>query len=342
MTTSRTQSTVQSAFEAHELAIRVPDVQNREAKALHPRVREQIAQLLGISVDDTFLNGSYRRKTQIAPLTDIDIIVVLGKADVLPIWLPADQVLARVAAAACACEIVRRVEKVGVRAVMCVLWGTDITVDLVPALKNPGDDRLWLCCNKPEEGLNTWTMEHPRGQIQAAADANEASEGVYIRLVRIAKSWNCSVSDGDEKLLPSYAIEAAVHAALGGRGIDYAPGLAEALALLRDHLVKRWALSDPGNPENDVLERLDESRRGRAIPVVEEAAEHAERALGVSEAAALEIWQDLLGPTFPGPGQRTGAMSAALRAGTVGASAAGLSIGSPARAISKKPRSWRP
>ncbi|WP_217923122.1 nucleotidyltransferase domain-containing protein [Miltoncostaea oceani] len=331
-------SSVQEAFEAHERAIRVSGDQNAEAKRIHPLVREQVAEQLGIPVADTFLSGSYRRKTQIAPLGDVDVMLVVGDVRHRP---PPDEELARIARAAAGSKIVRRVKKIGVRAVTCVIEGSPIEVDLVPAREHDLDDRLWLCRNKPEEGLCDWTLEHPRGQIQAAADANASSGGTYIRAVRIAKSWNCRMVEGDEKLLPSYAIEAATHGALGGREHDYDQGMALTLEALAEHLGERRPLPDPGWPERDVLELLADDRRARAIPVAAAAAEAARAALDLPSEEALAAWEQLLGPTFPGPGQRPGTVAASLRAGTAGVAGAGLSLAPGARAIAKSPRAWR-
>ena len=337
-----TESAVQEAFEAHERAIRVPDAQNDEAKGLHPPLREEVTGRPGLRYEDSFLNGSYRRKTQIAPLGDLDVVIVLGPVrGRMPLESPA-HALERIAEAALACKAVRRIEPIGVRAVTCVLWDSDITVDLVPALEHVDGDRLWLCRHKPAEGLMDWTLEHPRGQIRAASATNEACGGTYIPLVRVAKGWNCRVGPGDDKLLPSYAMEAATCRALGGRPADFAPGLAGAYAVLEERLARRLALPDPGNPDRDVLELLDEDRRQRAIPVVQRAAREASRALSLTLEGALSVWGELLGPTFPGPEQRTGRMAAGLVAGTVGGLGSGIAVSEAARAIAKAPRAWRP
>jgi hypothetical protein len=255
---------------------------------------------------------------------------------------PPGEELERIAEAAATCQAIRRVKKVGVRAVTCVVEDSPIEVDLVPAREHDADSRLWLCRNKPEEGLSDWTLEHPRGQIEAAGDANAETGGTYIRLVRIAKSWNCRMGEGEDKLLPSYAIEAAVHAALEGRELPYAEGMELALRTLTEHLELFSPLPDPGWPQRDVLELLAAERRSGAIPVARAAADAAEAALALAPERALAAWEDLLGPTFPGPGQRAGSMAATLRANTAGGIGAGVGLGPAARAIPKNPRAWRP
>lgn len=340
-TRTATEAAVQAAFEPHERAIRVTDAQNAEAKGLHPPLREEVTRHLGLRFKDSFLNGSYRRKTQIAPLGDLDIIIVLGVVRAGAPLEPPALALERIAKAASACKAVRRV-KIGVRAVTCVLWHSDITVDLVPAREHLDGDRLWLCRHNPDEGISDWTLEHPRGQIRAASATNEACEGTYIPLVRVAKGWNSRMGPGDEKLLPSYVMEASTCRALGDRPADFAPGLARTYAVLEEHLVGRLPLPDPGNPERDVLELLDEDRRQRAIPVVQHAAREASRALTLPLEEALSVWGKLLGPTFPEPGQRTGRMAAGLVAGTVGGLGSGIAVSGAVRAIAKAPRAWRP
>ncbi len=333
---------VESAFEAHERAIRVPDVQNAEAKALHPPLRKDLTDRLGLPETASFLAGSYRRKTQIAPLQDLDIIIVMGSAGPDgPDQSPVD-VLGRVARAAESCDLVRRIDKIGVRAVTCVLWNSEIMLDFVPAFEAGVEERLWLCRNKPEDGLVDWSLAHPRGQILATSTANIACGGTYIPLVRVAKGWNCAAGPGDEKLLPSYALEAATHGALGLEPTAFAPGLAATLATLEDHLVNHRPLPDPGSPESDVFEMLDEDRRQRAIPIVRAASRQAEQACNSARELALAIWGDLLGPTFPGPAQRPGRIGAGLVAGTVGVAGSGISVSAAARSLPKTTRAWRP
>jgi hypothetical protein len=94
---------------------------------------------------------------------DIDIIVVLADPDG-KYKSSARTVLENIQAAALECDLVESAI-VRVRSMRLTLKDYEFSVDLVAALEpSDGRDGLLLARHIPEEGLDDWTLGHPRGQ----------------------------------------------------------------------------------------------------------------------------------------------------------------------------------
>jgi hypothetical protein len=134
-----------------------------------------------LTVLDTFLTGSYKRSTLIAPLSeaDVDIVVVLD-----PTYFAsgASNVLQRVKAA---------LGRVYPQSVMSrngqavTIKFSDLTVDVVPAFHRQGGG--FLICNS---GPNTWISTDPKRHIEIASAHNTAHNGKLVPVVKILKGWN--------------------------------------------------------------------------------------------------------------------------------------------------------
>lgn len=319
--------TVQEAFaEFEQQAARVPETQNKRAKEVHPVVLEALKADLGDLFDRAFLAGSYRRKVQAVRLKDVDIIIVLNDPDG-EFALSANGTLERVRKAAKACDLVVGTRK-SVRAVKLNIDCEEFTVDAVPALDDPLGELL-LCRNKPDDGYDDWTSARPQGQLDAAADKNQTTEGVFIPATRIIKVWNQSFGEDDKKAMPSYLAESILFHALDGR-CDYANAAVAFFRLAKDHLsVAAPSVPCPGDPDNFVDEMLKDDRRERALGKVETALGHAEDAIAANdEGEAMDHWAKVFGPSFPAPTNDSAALASALRSGK--AVGKGSSIAVPA------------
>jgi hypothetical protein len=329
---------VQQAFEQFEPdVVRVPKEENDAAKEVHPQIRDTIAQNLPEHLE-TFLSGSYSRRVQVVKLKDIDIIVVLDDPDG-EFTDSADAALEAIRKAAATSEFVRRTRK-RVRSVRLTLHDHEFTIDLVAALEPPnGEDGLLLARHLPEEGLDDWTLGHPRGQRQAAIDKNEECGGIYIPSVRLVKYWLGTVWGDGHKPFRSYHAEAVLHGALSEK-VDYA----EAMVMFFDAAYKALApgilTPDPGAPDTYVDERLEDEERREARRAVARAREAADVAFEKEDVGdALDAWVEVFGSAFPAPSTASGKVAASLAARTAGVVGAGVRVGRGRPVIEARP--WR-
>jgi len=331
---------VQEAFEQFERdTVRAPKQENDAAKQVHPQIRETLAQELAEHLE-TFLSGSYSRRVQIVKLKDIDIIVVLTDPEG-KFAASAAAALEAIRKAAVTCELVKSARK-RVRSVRLTLHGFEFTVDLVAALKPPdgdGEDGLLLARRIPEEGLDDWTLGHPRGQRQAAVDKNQACGGIYIPSVRLAKYWLTTVWGDGHKPFRSYHAESVLHGALREE-VDYAEAMVVFFDAAYDALAPAARTPDPGAPDTYVDERLEDDERREAREAVARARKAAHAAYeqpGVGD--ALDAWVEVFGAAFPAPGTSPERVAASLAAGTAGVVGAGIRVGKGRPVIQSRP--WR-
>jgi hypothetical protein len=143
---------VQQAFEKFEAeSVRVPDWENKAAKAVHPEIRGTLEQELE-RVIKTFLSGSYSRRVQVVRLKDVDVIVVLNDPDGT-FASSAGATLEIIREAAKCSDLVRRT-RIGVRAVKLLLHDYEFTVDLVAARQPTSGNGLLLARHLPHEGYD--------------------------------------------------------------------------------------------------------------------------------------------------------------------------------------------
>jgi len=331
---------VQEAFEQFERdTVRAPKQENDAAKQVHPQVRGTLAQELTEHLE-TFLSGSYSRRVQIVKLKDIDIIVVLNDPEG-KFAASAEAALEAIRKAAATSELVKSARK-RVRSVRLTLHGYEFTIDLVAALEPPdsdGEDGLLLARRIPEEGLDDWTLGHPRGQRQAAIDKNQACGAIYIPSVRLAKYWLSTVWGDGHKPFRSYHAESVLYGALHEE-VDYAEAMVVFFDAAYDALAPGARTPDPGAPDTYVDERLDDDERREAREAVARARKAARAAYeqpGVGD--ALDAWVEVFGPAFPAPSTSPERVAASLAAGTAGVVGAGIRVGKGRPVIQSRP--WR-
>src|SRR5713101_2995226 len=70
--------TVSEAFDTFKSELELPDRKQKEASQAQKEIRERISAY--VSVENSFLTGSYARYTKIDPLNDVDVFLVRNKS----------------------------------------------------------------------------------------------------------------------------------------------------------------------------------------------------------------------------------------------------------------------
>ena len=320
-------STVQQAFEEFErTSVRVPDVENQAAKRVQAAFRDAVQKALGAWYADSFLAGSYRRKTQAVHLKDLDIIIVLnnptGELRASP-----SGALALMKRAAHTYNLVSHVE-VKCRAVECELTGHSFWADLVPALED-GRGGLLLAYVDKKEGIEEWRPADTKGQVAACQAKNAATVGVYVPVTRICKFWNQSFtsSPSQEKPVPSYLVEAILYDALS-RSCDWADAVLAFFENAERHLSLPYpSVPCPGKSTDYVDEKLEDARRLKALAKVQTILPYVRAAANEPDPyKAMDAWVPVFGPSFPAPSTKPGLIAKALRNRTATVLGAGVSV----------------
>jgi hypothetical protein len=321
------QTTVNQAFAALRDNIKLDRAEYQRAIAVHNDVTAYLKEL-GL-ITGAFLQGSLARKTMIAPLRDVDKVVLLA-VDYTKV-LNGQQIAAEKIAAALKAKYPTLEPEIGKHCVMLDFGETTFSFDIVPAVDR-GDDIEII---NTKEGC--WQTSNTRELIRVIQQRNKECDGNFIHQARIGKLFARINAEG---LVPGLHVETFAHQAITDQMDDD-----EALAALLHAGARSLAVGSTYTEPTGVDElshRIDPPVRATAQRAFAEAAVQADSAVAYRKNgqhnAAIAIWHKLLGEDFPKP-DATSALSA-LGTG------AGVGIGGVVtRTAPNAPtptRSWRP
>lgn len=265
-----------------------------KAKSAHEKVRERLKDDADTqdAHKDTFLSGSYARRTAINNINDVDVICVVDidhtitEPEVVLSWLKG--VLSKYYS-----ETRLQGRSIGANA-----KGT--WLDIVPGTPMATDDGpLWI----PDRDAKEWVPAHPKGQLAASTNKNKATDGYYVPTAKLVKSWRDRLST--EKSKPkSYILETLIHQTIGSP-TSYARAVVNLLEGIENSygwyrgtgLVPQ--LFDPGYPSVNVAKRWSAEDFTAFLEQVKTAAQTARQALDATdEVESKKLWRKLFGSTF--------------------------------------------
>jgi hypothetical protein len=266
--------TVTAAFEGFRGNLEITGLQEGVVAARQERVRAVVER--GLEVRGSFLTGSYRRRTLIAPMADadVDIVVLLDRGyrkrgpravlDLVKTTLREEYPSSRVS---------RNGQAVTIRF-------SDFTVDVVPAFSTWWETDVLDICNS---GNDTWIRTNPKRHITISSKVNWRTGGLLVPSVKMLKAWNRAAG----RPLRSFHLEVLAWKVFdpGWRVAFFGPGLwmgtdpenlarffAEAPGRLRRKLL------DPARDEGDLGAYLTDLGRDEAISRMETAGSRCQRA----------------------------------------------------------------
>ncbi len=289
--------TVPAAFEKFRSRLEVTEQEARSAASRQRQIRDRVeAGLDPGAVADDFLTGSYRRETKTKPLRDVDIMVVLsdGGLTVRPPREPLDRVQEILAGHYGEGNV-----RVDVRAVRVDFQAVPtseepdpvMSFDVVPAVA-AGDSYLI-----PDAELGTWITTNPKVHADLARDANDALDGKWKPVVKMAKAWNRNAGHPIES---SFLLEAmALELVRGPWGGSWPMEVRALLGTAADRVTETWP--DPAGVGPDLVQAWD-GVSCAAVPYLRRAEGACTEAMRLDRASrtgdALQVWQDLFGPMF--------------------------------------------
>lgn len=296
----------------------------------HTTLRKRLAEDddFGTIHVNTFLQGSYKRRTIIHPGKDVDIVVVTS--------LDPDTV-----GASSATDRLKKCldkyypGKVTAQNRSLNVELSYVTMDVVIAasrelrsqnafasirgFESIEDTASWKSqpLQIPDRALQQWVDTHPKKQLEWTTELNKASEGYFVPLVKIFKWWR-----KEAYTTPAYP-KGYVLERLAGEVFDQSKrDDAEGFVQLLRNLVTAYeayaladlvpVLPDAGVPSHNVLARVSAADFRTFVEKVKAARTTAEAALASSDKAeSTELWRKLFGPKFPAAPVEKAAFSAA-------------------------------
>lgn len=235
--------TIAQGYERLKQNLEITDLQGGTVSIRQQNVRAALED--GLTVLDTFLTGSYRRSTMIAPLAeaDVDIVAVLDPSYYK--WDGQAAVLDRV----------RRVllkrypstPRVSRNGQAVTITFTDFCVDVVPAFHRQGGGYLI-----PDSIQSQWIATDPKRHVEIWAEANKKHGYMLVPLIKMLKAWNKTHS----ALLRSFSLEVLTLQILANVTIsDYPSGVRYVFDKARTQV--RSPVYDPAGYGGNVASYLD-------------------------------------------------------------------------------------
>jgi hypothetical protein len=267
------------------------------AKAAHEKVRDELRtdSESKEAHKDTFLSGSYARRTAINDINDVDVICIfdidhtITQPEVVLSWVQG--ILS---------GYYKETRPQG-RSIGAEGKG-GVWLDIVPATPvSTVDGPLWI----PDRDAKEWVQTHPKGQITACNDRNKVTNGYFVQVVKLLKSWRDRLPTKSCQL-KSYILEALIHKTIGtpsshaGAIVSVLEGIESNYGVYRGTNIVP-SISDPGYATVNVMKRLPTKEFDDFMVQVKSAAGTARSAFNsTDEASSRKLWKQLFGSTFGG------------------------------------------
>lgn len=280
-------TTTEEAFEELDENLKLDPKERRAAQDCHNTITQMLLRV--DIIVRAFLQGSFARKTMLAPLRDVDKVVVLAPAMA---GLTADEVMDRIQHAVA--EEYPEAAFDRSRHALRIDFGPDsFYFDTVAAWETTSDDDDVLIANR-ESG--SWERSNTRELIRTVADRNAATDGRFIHQVRMGKQVVKHLLNG---LVPGLHVESWAYIAISDV-LAHDEALTRILESGADLLGGRY--TEPTGVD-EISARLKPDVVSTAKPVLAEAASKARQARDLADAGdhdeAIRIWHGLLGDCFP-------------------------------------------
>lgn len=278
----------------------------------------------GVKATHSFLQGSLARGTMVSPLKDVDMVVSLDREEyghLLEDPLGPEKAM-DLMQAALERDLRPRYPnlKFGQRkahALPIKLRSGYPSFDLVPAFETTTSDDDVLIADREDQ---RWERSNTRELIRVVADANKASGGTMIHVVRMVKH---AVRTKLHRKFPGLAVES-ISISACGKPMPYAEASVRAFEMGAKML--GGPILDPTGID-DLAPKIEEIEPGftqHAKKWFEDRAAEAQRARKLAESGdhdqSLAWWHRVFGPPFPSPTKAT--PETAATALTYGTSAA--------------------
>ncbi len=283
--------TIQHVFDQLARKLELTSREDEEASRQQNVLRDHLRGSLDIDRD--FLSGSYKRRTAIRPLKDIDLVLVLKETSHGALRSePPQKILALVRDALARSYPNAAPPREQARSVNIAFRGTEIGYDVVPAFRHTDGGYLI-----PDRERGAWIRSDPERHHQACIAANQTAGNMLNPLVKMAKYLNVRY----HKPLRSFHLEVMAYSAFQGRPSALDSGLHGLLVHLADRVLQ--SCPDPARLGPNIDQGMNSQTRGQIRGVLQGLAQTAQKALQARDrgdvAGAHALWSSLFGPLYP-------------------------------------------
>lgn len=284
---------VPQAFETFAQRLELTDAEQEAASRQQNALRENLRrQINGVTRD--FLSGSYKRRTAIRPLHDIDVIIELdASVHQGPRADNVSRVLQTIQGALQRAYPSSKSPTLQNRSVNIEFAGTGIGFDVVPGFADASRGGVyWI----PDRSRCAWIPTSPEAHADYSTRANERAGKKLKPLVKMIKHWRRHQRHD----LRSFHLEMMCANALTAPPRSYSEGLRDLFSALSSAVLR--ACPDPASVGPAIDDGTSNSDRQRLSWLLSQAASEASRLTQLEargfDTHAIEGWSNLLGSAF--------------------------------------------
>lgn len=282
-------TSLSEGFRTFSSNLEITDLQASVVATRQQNVRDALTS--EFEVLDTFLTGSYRRNTMIAPLAqaDVDVFVVLD-----PQYYHKNTPQSLLERVRTRLRITYpKTPRVSKNGQAVTITFTDFNMDVVPGFHRQGGGYLI-----PNTTDGRWLSTDPKRHVEIWSAANQAHEGDLVPLVKMLKAWNRAHS----AFFRSFHLEALALTILNNVTItDFPSGVRYVFEHARAAFTR--ALPDPagyGGNLGDYVDMITGAEIANRLESAYQRALAAETAIGSGRIdLAFERYRQIFGDTFP-------------------------------------------
>jgi hypothetical protein len=234
--------TIDEGFAGLRSNLEITDLQEKTVSTRQQNVRKALED--DFDILDSFLMGSYRRSTMIAPLkgADVDIFIVLDPK----YYATGGQAALLTSVKKALRKTYTETPDISPNGQAVTIRFTDFKVDVVPGFRRQGGGYLI-----PDSQLGRWIGTDPKRHVEIWSDANKAHAGDLVPLLKMLKAWNIS-----RGVLRSFHMEALALSVLDNVRIsDFPSGARFVFDKARARIDKK--LPDPAGYSDDVAAHVN-------------------------------------------------------------------------------------
>jgi len=280
-------TTLEQTFSKFLSSLELTSAQRDAASKQHVALRENLQKHL--ETLESFLTGSFARRTAIRPLNDIDMFVVLDPSASAPTPPTPEALLGHLKAALAKTYPAKSVRR-QTRSLNIEFSGTGIAYDIVPALPRQGGGyRI------PDRDASSWIATNPKTHKRMGTEANERAGKKLIPLVKALKHANVHAG----KPARSFHLEALSWTILTQKPGSWLGGLSTLVAGLERSITA--PCPDPANLGPNI--EPDQVRVGKSKKWLSTVRRHVDEAVRLAsrgdDAGAHQQLKKVFGPQWP-------------------------------------------
>jgi hypothetical protein len=289
---------IDTAFAAFDEKLNLDPRERKRAQQVHNDMRAAVS-TDGLVVD-SFLQGSFARKTMLKPLKDVDVVLLLNpelrdryRAPDGP-GLAMEAFKPRVLRKFPDAKFDQGEEPAG-KALRVSLPNCPFTVDLVPAFEEVPPTEYVLIGDRHG---GSWERSNTRMQRRKVSERNQHTGGRFVHQVRMVKAYRKAHEDQLD-FISGIVMESLAFAVIRSQQMD-----ADAVrAVLRHAATAVYGPVYEPAGEDDVTAKWTPEQHRIAAQAFSDAANRADEAVRLDNAGdpdgAIDAWHTLLGDDFP-------------------------------------------